>query len=61
VEVAKSWVHREMEQLEKTLIACCVLHSFELDLMVRTNIKVSISYPIGNDGVWLDGHTANSD
>jgi hypothetical protein len=27
--------------------------------MVRNNVRVGRGYPIGDDGLWLDGHTVN--
>ncbi len=43
-------------------MTCCCLHNFRLDLMVQTNLWVGRGYPIGDDGLWLDGHTmANED
>ncbi len=35
---------------------------FPLDIMVQSNVWVGCGYPIGNDELWLDGHTiANND
>jgi hypothetical protein len=51
----------KMEQWEKIFIACCILHNFLLDLMVRTNVRVGCGHPIGDNGVWLDGHTVKVD
>ena len=48
---------REMEKCEKIFTGCCVLHNFLLDQMVRNNVRVGRGYPIGDDGLWLDGHT----
>ena len=48
-----------MEKCEKTFIGCCVLHNFLLDQMVRNNVRVGHGYPIGDDGLWLDGHAVN--
>jgi hypothetical protein len=43
-------------------VMCCCLHNFLLDLMARNNVRVGHGYPIGKDGLWLDGHTiANKD
>ncbi len=53
--------HREMEQCEKIFIACCVRHNFLLDQMVRNSMRVGRGYPIGDDGLWLDGNTVNVD
>ena len=53
--------HREMEQCEKIFIACCILHNFLLDQMVRNSVRVGHGYPIGDDGLWLDGNTVNVD
>jgi hypothetical protein len=51
----------EMEKCEKIFTGCCVLHNFLLDQMVRNNVRVGRGYPIGDDGLWLDGHTINVD
>jgi hypothetical protein len=50
-----------MEKCEKIFIGCCVLHIFLLDQMVRNNVRVGRGYPIGDDGLWFDGHTVNVD
>ena len=50
-----------MEKCEKIYIGCCVLHNILLDQMVRNNVRVGRGYPIGDDGLWLDGHTVNVD
>ncbi len=49
----------KMEQCKKIFIACCILHNFLLDMMVRNNVRLGCGYPIGDNGVWLDGHTVN--
>jgi hypothetical protein len=49
----------KMEQCEKITIACCVLHNFLLDMTVWNNVRVGRGYPIGDNGVCLDGHTVN--
>jgi hypothetical protein len=46
---------------EKMFITCCCLHCFLLDLMEQNTVRVGCGYPIGDDGVWLDGHTTNPD
>jgi hypothetical protein len=47
---------------ENYFVTCCCLHNFRLDLMVQTNLQVGHGYPIGDDGLWLGGHTmANED
>jgi hypothetical protein len=51
----------KMEQCDKICIACCVLHNFLLDMTVWNNVRVGCGYPIGDDGVWFDGHTVNVD
>jgi hypothetical protein len=51
----------KMEQCKKVFIACCILHNFLLYMMVWNNVRVGRGYPIGDDGVWLDGHTVNID
>jgi len=53
--------HRDIVKCEHIFITCCVLHNFLLDLMVRNQVRVGRGYPIGNDGLWLSGHTVNVD
>jgi hypothetical protein len=43
---------------EKIFVMCYCLHNILLDFMERNNVRIGCGYPIGNDGVWLDGHTA---
>jgi hypothetical protein len=52
---------RDIVKCQHIFIACCVLHNFLLDLMVRNHMRVGCGYPINNDGLWLDGHTVNVD
>jgi len=40
-------------------VTCCCLNNFLVDLMERTNIRVGRGVLIGNDGIWVDGHTTN--
>ncbi len=48
--------------LREVFVTCFCLHNFLLDVMVWNNIWVGRGYPIGDDGLWLDGHTlANND
>jgi hypothetical protein len=53
--------HRKMEQCEKIFLACCILHNFLLDQMAWNSVRVGRGYPIGDDGLWLDGNTVNVD
>ena len=41
--------------------SCCVLHNFLLDTMVPNHVRAGCGYPIGNDGLWMSGHTVNVD
>ena len=63
VEGAESWVQtaRHCKMRTHIKIACCVLHNFLLDLMVRNHVRAGRRYPIYNDRLWLDGHTVNID
>ena len=45
---------------EKIFVACCCLNNFLLDLMERANVRVGQGVPIGDDGIWLDGHTTHT-
>ena len=49
--------YRDIQTCEKVFITCCCLNNFLLDLMERTNVTVGRGAPIGDDGIWLDGHT----
>ena len=49
--------YRDIQACEKIFITCCCLNNFLLDLMERTNVTVGRGAPIGDDGIWLDGHT----
>ncbi len=51
----------KMKQCVKILIACCILHNFLINMSVQNNMRVGRGYPIGNNGVWLDGHMVNID
>ncbi len=37
---------------------CCCLHNYLLNIMVwrRNDVRVGQDYPIGDDGLWLDGN-----
>jgi hypothetical protein len=51
--------YRDINTCEKIFVTCCCLNNFLLDLMKRNNVRVGREGPIGNDGIWLDGHTSN--
>ncbi len=64
VIIKKRWLvlnhgfkHRDIVICEKVFVTCCCLHNFMLDLTERNNVRIGGGYPIGHDGVWLDGHT----
>ncbi len=59
--LSNGFTYHDIKICEKVFITCCVLHNFLLDLMERTNVRVGRGYPIGDDGLWLDGHTNNVD
>jgi hypothetical protein len=52
---------RDIVKCEQIFIACCVLHNFLLNQMVRNHVRAGRGYPMNNDGLWLDGHTINVD
>ena len=52
---------RDIVKCEQIFIACCVLHNFLLDQMVRNHVRAGHGYPMNYDGLWLDGHTINVD
>jgi hypothetical protein len=49
--------YRDINTCEKIFVTCCCLNNFLLDLMERTNVRVGRGAPIGDDGIFLDGHT----
>ncbi len=51
--------YRDINTCKKIFVTCCCLNNFLVDLMERTNGRVGRGVPIGNDGIWLDGHTTN--
>ena len=53
--------HREMEQCKKICIMCCILLYYLLDHMMWNSMRVGCRYPIGDNGLWLDGNTVNVD
>jgi hypothetical protein len=53
----RGFKQRDIVKSEQIFIACCVLHNFLLDLMVRNHVRAGRGDPIIIDGLWLDGHT----
>jgi hypothetical protein len=51
--------YHDINTCEKIFVTCCCLNNFLVDLMERTNVGVGRGVPIGDDGIWLDGHTTN--
>ena len=49
--------YRDIRICEKIFVVCCCLHNFLLEQMERGVPKVGRGRPIGDDGVYLDGHT----
>ena len=49
--------YRDIRVCEKIFVVCCCLHNFLLDQMERGSPKVGRGCPIGDDGIFLDGHT----
>jgi hypothetical protein len=49
--------YRDIRTCEKIFVTCCCMHNFLLDQMERGTSTVGRGRPIGNDGVYLDGHT----
>ena len=49
--------YRDIQTCEKIFVTCCCLNNFLVDLMERSDIRVGVL--IGDDGIWLDGHTTN--
>ena len=45
---------------EKIFVICCCLNNFLLNQRERTNVRDGQGVQIGNDGIWLDGHTTNN-
>jgi hypothetical protein len=46
---------------EKIFVTCACLHNFLNDEPVPYNVCVGRGYPIGNDGIWLNGPSAPVD
>jgi hypothetical protein len=42
---------------EKIFVACCCSHNFLLEVMERNDAHVGRGAPLGDDCIWLDGHT----
>jgi hypothetical protein len=49
----------DMNTREKIFVTCCCLNNFLLNLMEGNNVRVGQGAPVGDDGIWLDGHTMN--
>jgi len=50
--------YRDIRLCEKIFVTCCCLHNFLLDQqMERGSHRVGRGCPIGDDGIFLDGHT----
>jgi len=52
--------YRDIKTCEKIFVTCCFLNNFLVYLMERSNVRVGRGVPIGDDGIWLDGHTTNN-
>ncbi len=53
--------YRDINICKMLFVACCCLNNFLLDQMERNTVRVGRGLPIGDDGIWLDGHTTNPD
>jgi hypothetical protein len=51
--------YRNVNICKKIFVACCCLNNSLLDQMERNTVRAGCRLPIGNDGIWLDGHTTN--
>ena len=52
--------YRDIKVCEKIFVTCCCLHNFLLDQREYcSNSRVGRGLPIGDDGIWLDGHTTS--
>ena len=50
--------YRDIKVCEKIFVTCCCLHNFLLDQREYCSTsRVGRGMPIGDDGIWLDGHT----
>ena len=49
--------YRDISTCEKIFVTCCCVHNFLLDQSERGTSTVGRGRPIGDDGVYLDGHT----
>ena len=61
LELSNGFLYHDIKICEKVFITFCVLHNFLLDLMDWNNVRVGHGYTIGDNGLWLDGHTNNVD
>jgi hypothetical protein len=52
-------LHWDIPVCNKIFVTCYCLHNYLLNMMVqhRNDIRVGWGYPIGDDGLWLDGNT----
>ncbi len=48
---------RDIVVCKKIFVTCCCLHNFLLDLMECNDVCIGRGATLGEDGVWLDGHT----
>ncbi len=49
--------YRDMKVCEKIFVLCCCMHNFLLEQREIGSPKVGHGRPIGDNGVFLDGHT----
>jgi hypothetical protein len=54
-------LYQDIGVCEKIFVACCCLHSFLLEVMEHNNVHIGRGAPLGDDCMWLDGHTTPLD
>jgi hypothetical protein len=56
-----SMLFRDIGVCEKIFVACCCLHNFLLEVIECNDVRIGRGAPLGNDCMWLDGHTTPPD
>jgi hypothetical protein len=54
-------LYQDIGVCEKIFVACCCPHNFLLEVMERNNVRIGRGGPLGDDCMWLDGHTTLPD
>ncbi len=64
LDVKKRWrlsnndmMFQDIGVCEKIFVACCCIHNFLLEVMELNDACIGRGAPLGDDCIWLDGHT----